>query len=410
VGRIPVNDVDQAWQVVNKIIAYEKTPPPTTSSFYQNASVLAQFQCCRYDNQFKGESFTGYDQRTFVQTAEFVRDLLQGHGKTVERIYTKEIDPYYPHPSATPSHYNDETDLPPDLGPKSGFAWDGSRQDVVSAFNDGRFLILQRDHGSWLGWKSWSFTRDDVDSLTNNNLLPVVFSMNCSTALFDNETNPGELRILDNNNPFPSPSNPPIGTGPGTEKETYFAERLVLKKDGGAVGVIGATRDSSSWPNDVLTRGVFDAIWPDAIPTFGDVTSKRRLGDILNHGKVYLLTQTGPETGWEQFWFDELFLYHVIGDPTLEMWTSQVMTLVADHTLEVLEKMLRVRYPIEGATITALQNTDDGLAPIGRATVKNGEAILNYVVPPQPGSPILLSVSKANAVSRLLTPSGGDVR
>jgi hypothetical protein len=282
---------------------------------------------------------------------------------------------------------------------------------VVSAFNAGRFLILQRDHGSWLGWTWWSFTQDDVDTLTDPDLLPVVFSMSCSTAFFDNETNPGEYRSSDPGNPYPSPALPPYGTGPGTENQTYFAERLIRHANGGAIGVIGATRFSWSALNDVLTEGLFDAVWPDAIPDFGDAVSKRRLGDILNHAKVYMFTQTDVEDLSLSMVVDQLVLFHVIGDPTLEMWTAPPLMLVGDFSAAMFPKELRVHYPHEGATITAFQDTGDGVVPIGRAVVKDGEAILQYVVPPLGRLPILLSASKANAVSRLLTlPPGGDVR
>ena len=68
-------------------------------------------------------------------------------------------------------------------------------------------------------------------------------------------------------------------------------------------------------------------------------------------------------------------------------------------------------YDVEGATITAFQDAEDGMVPIGRAVVKDGEATLEYVVPPHEGLRIFFSVSKANAVSRLLISRGDmDVR
>jgi hypothetical protein len=414
VGRIPVDNL-QAWAVVDKIIKYEKTPP-TNLNFYQNVSVISDFQCCRWDtNTGCGLYWKGWEEKGFIATSEFVRDMLQGQGYTVERIYAfGPLDDLYLktcNPDTTPRKYYSGDPLPQDLGSNSGFQWDGSKQQVVDAFNNGRFLILQRGHGGWNRWPLPEFTKDDVDFyLKNKDLLPVVFSISCSTGLFDNETNPGEYRTLDPDKPYPSTEIPPYGTGPGTENETYFIERMLRKVGGGAVGVIAATRDSPSSANDALTRGLFDAIWPNTIPDFGDKTSKRRLGDILNHAKVYMLTQLGlpqptePISGW-QGW-DELFLFHAIGDPTLEIWTGPVLELSSDFTLEFLEKALRVKYGVEGVTITALQKTRSGLAPIGRATVKNGEAILEYIVLPQPDIPILLSASKANAVGRLLTPQG----
>ncbi len=46
-GRIPVDTLSQAYDVVNKIIKYESAPP-FTSDFYKNISLASMFQCCRF--------------------------------------------------------------------------------------------------------------------------------------------------------------------------------------------------------------------------------------------------------------------------------------------------------------------------------------------------------------------------
>ena len=150
--------------------------------------------------------------------------------------------------------------LPADLRAGSGFGWNGSTQDLINAFNAGRFLIMHRDHGWQDGWANPLFNSNHVtNNLTNGALQPVVFSVNCASAFFDNETAGGDYNT--------------------TMGGVYFAERLLRKSDGGAVGVLEDTGNSPTWANSAMTRGFFDALWPETVPGFGDNTRKFRLGE-----------------------------------------------------------------------------------------------------------------------------------
>ncbi len=370
VGRIPVDTIEQANAVVDKIIAYEKTPP-INSDFYKNASVASFFQCCRDD-----VSWPGTDQRTFIEVSEFARNVMLGKGKTVQRIYTKNV-------STVPARYFDGTFLPSDLGTTSGFSWNGNTGDIVTALNAGRFLAIHRDHGWDGGWGDPGFGTGNALALTNGALTPVVFSVNCASGYFDNETAPG-----------------------GSFGSTYFAEEFLRKANGGAVGILGDTRNSPSWPNTALLKGFIDAMWPNAIGSFGNSTSKRRLGDILNHGKLYMTTQIGVASAGVSSGDarDELYLWHCYGDPTLEIWLSDpnVHTLPAGLLSAVLlNESLSVGYGVNGALITALQ--EDPQNPgvpriIGRGTVEGGVAILPYIEIPLPRVPILYSAAVEDAV------------
>jgi hypothetical protein len=165
-------------------------------------------------------------------------------------------------------------------------------------------------------------------------------------------------------------------------------------------------------------QGLFDAVWPDAIPDYGGNTSKRRLADILNHGKLYMLSQLGayadllsefqvsdPYSEAIDSTLDEYALWHAFGDPTLEIWTSNPTA----HWLprgepEILyfgEDFMQVRYSEVGATLTVFQEN----LPIARSvTNEEGMATLYYVNTPQSGLPIRFSASKPNYVSVQLTP------
>ena len=382
VGRIPVDTQEEAHIVVDKILAYESNPPGgmlTDTPYYNNMTIAAQFQCCRTNVDQVGTA-----QRTFAEVAEFVRNTMLGEGYNVQRIYQATTDNSYTEDD-TPRRYYDGTTIPADIGPNSNFAWDGSRQDVIDAFEDGRFLMIHRDHGWHSGWVHPPFHSNNASNLENAPYLPVVYSINCSSGLFDNETSPGAE-----------------GSHTGG---VYFAERLLRNPNGGAVGVIGDTRISPSWPNTALLRGLIDATWPNTVPDFGGNTSHRRLGDILNHAKAYLATQIGvsgqgvSQTSYESM----MYLYHVLGDPTLEMWTRNPnrFALIDVFTpIDYSETGLWLSYDADdGVEITLHQELRSEVLPVGRGHVEDGKVHIAFFNEPNPDLPLQASANMAGSLA-----------
>lgn len=410
-GRIPVDTLAQAETVVNKIIDYENTPP-AGSAFYSNVSIASYFQCCRPDVAQDGTA-----SRSFVETSELVRNALQAQGYTVERIYSTSTA-YHNDPAKT-SYYNSATRstvpnryyngalLPADLRATSGFAWNGSDADVVNAINSGRFLMMHRGHGGPSGWGSPSFGVGDLAGLNNGNRTPVIYSVNCASGLFDNETLDPMLQDWNYNTSVAG---------------AYWAERI-LRMEGGAVGVIGDTRNSPTWANSALARGLFDATFPNVVPGYGSNTSIKRLGDILNYGKAYMVGQVGQAQTAGSVSNNEattnMTLYHVFGDPSMKMWTSYPYQVVFPwfiyDILAITPRQWQVRYPVSGATITALQDGN----PVARGEVVNGEVMLDFIVEVNPDAPIELSainpdgtgalLGAADALGKLQPQGGGKV-
>ncbi|MFN8440009.1 MAG: C25 family cysteine peptidase [Caldilineaceae bacterium] len=390
-GRISVDTLTDAQKIADKIVNYEQTPPHNPD-FYNNVSIASYFECCRPE-----VAADGTDDRSFIETSEMVRDFLLTKGYDVERIYTTDTG-HHSNPSKTdyynsgsrstvPTYYYDGSQLPVDLRASSGFAWNGSTTDVIDAFNEGRFLILHRDHGSKNGWGDPGFSVSNIGSLTNTELLPVVYSINCSSGRFDNETD---------------------GNSSTSDSDVYWAEKL-LRADGGAVGIIGDTFNSPTWANSALTRGLFDATWPKFVPSFGKGTgSKVRLGDILNYGKEYLVSQVGVAQTAGSVTAndadDDVILYHVFGDPTLEMWKDNPYPTILPGGLDwtpIATDTIHIRYPISGTLITIQQ----GGQPIGRGLIANGEATVKTFGNVTPGQPLLVTASHPGVRSRRLHPA-----
>jgi hypothetical protein len=81
--------------------------------------------------------------------------------------------------------------------------------------------------------------------------------------------------------------------------------------------------------NNYLMKALFDAMWGNVLPCFpgGSVSypvRRNRLGDVLNYGKTYLPLQVGTYPSVvDRTVQDHLEIYHVIGDPTLELWKEE---------------------------------------------------------------------------------------
>jgi len=194
-----------------------------------------------------------------------------------ERIYVTA-------PYINPTHYT--------------FAWDGDADDIINAIESGIFILNHRDHGMESGWGDPYFITSHVSGLTNGEFLPVVFSINCLTGRFD-----------------------------GME---CFAEEFLRKDGGGAVAVFAATRVSYSGYNDYLCRGFYDAQWPDFDTEVGTDVPMYTLGELLNYGKVYMTQTWGDPWGYEELTFR---LFHVFGDPSMEIWTAFPQDLDVAYTL-----------------------------------------------------------------------------
>lgn len=347
-GRIPIDTAAEADSVVARIIRYE-TQPPAQASFYNNATCAAYFQ----DNGY------GYAERRFAKTSEDVRNFLLTEGYDVERIYVTEYN-------NNPTNWNNgsyvfENDisggpLPNDLL-KPGFPWDGDDDDIEAAINAGTYFLLHRDHGYRGGWADPAFSSSDVGYLANGELRPIVWTVNCETGWFDNETD-----------------DTICNTQPSSES---FTEAWFRHTSGGSVGLLGSTRVSYSGNNDRLVWGFMDAIWPDFLSWCTAVYPPHdpiyRMGDVVNYGKEYMFTNytyggSTRRTSLEEFqWF---------GDPTMEIYTAQPQQLGATHDFEVSlgATEFALSCPLDGAMAALTYNGEF----LGAAEVSGGNATISF--------------------------------
>lgn len=282
-GRIPVKSPRSARSVVDKIINYERNPPEN-SDYYKRMTFASYFQ-----------DESPQDHRAdncYLQTMEEIRDHLDALGFAVERVYVPK--------EPQPKEYMDMTRVQEDVVAAMMREVDATEK-LRDATNESRLIIAHRGPGDESGWVHPPFTTDHVSDLKEE-LQSIFFSISDRT---------GRFNLPDRN---------------------CFAE-LLLKHWGSANSTVAPTGDSTTRHGDSLIKALFDALWPGLvrIPPPGRVAYRvkyNRLGDVLNYAKAYLLLMHGENSVVKR----HLEIYHVLGDPTLQVYTEPPRSL-AVHCL-----------------------------------------------------------------------------
>ena len=297
IGRLSVDNQVQTTTIIDKIIAYEQNPT-NNANFYTDIPIVQLFEDFNISNGQEDGSFR------IIEFAEEINTFLQANAYNPTRIYDQ---------SGTfingPLQYENGANLPNNLTITGGFQWNGATADIRNAINAGTFLAIYDGHGNRNGWGQPSFVNANVATLTNNNSTPIIFSLACETGWFDNETDDDATLGIHNRQ-----------TANNSES---FCETFLRQNNGGAVGLIGATRVSYE-ENDFMMLGMVTAVWPDfdpdpplrdaQIPEYFH-SSLKRLGQINTFSKIFMAN--AYEDDHLQF-----ELYHVFGDPEMMLWTE----------------------------------------------------------------------------------------
>ena len=146
-------------------------------------------------------------------------------------------------------------------------------QDLINAFNLGRWAIIYSGHGSYSGWEM-DFTPSDVRNLTNDGMFPFVASHACLSGDF------GQSEV--------------------------FGETWVLEENQGALAFWGSSTYSYWDEDDVLERRMFDNLFTDdPHPTIATMTDAGLAG-------VESAYPSMAQYYWET--------YNVLGDPAAKLF------------------------------------------------------------------------------------------
>lgn len=387
IGRISVDTTAEAEDVIDKILDYEQNPP-TNANYYTDNSLVQLFEDVLPrvpDPANPGTTIMqseGREDGTFriIEFAEEIRTFLQNNGYNSQRIYDQSGNF-----ANGPQRYEDGTNLPANLTIAGGFPWNGGTANISNEINAGNFLVIYDGHGARRSWGRPGFNNANVNALANANLTPVVLSLACETGWFDNETDDDVTLAIDNRDT--------------ANNDESLCETFLRHNNGGAVGIIGASRVSYE-ENDFMMLGMVTAIWPEfdpnpplrggQMPDF-QTSILRRLGQINTLSKIFMANAYEDD----QLQFE---LYHVFGDPEMPIWTEEPVALEVkfpegvgstgeqDFVVRVLDSstndpvnMAQVTLTKDGSIIATRQTNPGGIARFTLSGLSAGDMEITVV-------------------------------
>ncbi|MBN1868844.1 hypothetical protein JW916_16315 [Candidatus Sumerlaeota bacterium] len=339
IGRLAVHTEAQATTVVNKILTYDRTPD--LGDWYDDYLVAAYLQDDGNDH---------VADRWFMETAMTAAQFMVD-----EKGYTRHSALCTNSGSAASYHFRASSythrstinqirwGVSPYPDPIPSWIvslWTSASQatsDVSTAVNGGVGIVQHRDHGGETGWGEPSYYVSHVNALTNGVKTPVVLSMNCLTGAFDYGSD-------------------------------CFAEAWQKHTNGGAVGIVAATRVSYSGCNDLLTHGIYDCYYPEydsshSSHAVGSYGNSDRPAVALAYGKCYMYTY--DSSSYSELTCD---LFQWFGDPEMPLRTRTPEALVVGHPafvaynqpVDVTVTVSMGGSPLQGARATVSHPTVEG--------------------------------------------------
>jgi len=247
-GRLPIQNSFQLQTVINKIINYESSPYMAETTWYNKAIMIASDE---YPSQ--------------PDTKIWIRGLFIADGYDyVDTIFARNYSNAYP-----------------------------MRTAITNIVNEGRGFLNYRGPGWSSGWYA-SFGQiydvSTVQSLNNGRKLPIVTSVGCGVAKFDDNTCFGEQWLRN-------------GT-PTSEK--------------GAVSFFGPTWNTHTKHNNKLDRGIYRGVFSEGLASFGEATVRGK----MNMYEVCGMSDTT---------ITQMNTYLILGDPTLLLRTDVPESMFVSH-------------------------------------------------------------------------------
>lgn len=348
-ARITAQNESQLQTMIKKFLDYENDPP-TNPNFYSNPITAMGWQTERWF-QICSESVNGFFEYSLGKTP--VRENAIYSGTPPFTIWSTNqntnlvVDYFGPNGRgyipATPTHLTD---------------WGGNATRVNNDINSGAFILQHRDHGSETGWGEPDYDISDLSGLTNED--PVfVFSINCLTGKFN-------------------------------MSGTCFAEAF-HRHQFGALGIIAATEVSYSFVNDTYVWGLYDGMWPNFMPDYGNPGPDKIMPAFGNvYGKYFLQYSNWPyNQGDKEVTY---YLFHHHGDAFTTVYSEMPQMLTVVHDAAMLSGV--TSFDVTADEYSLISLTVNGQI-IGTAE-GTGSPVSIQIEPQLPGQNMIVTVTKQN--------------
>lgn len=260
VGRLPVQTAEEAQWVVDKLIQYQSNP--IWGDWKSLITLVADDEKAQLGTE---------EERDHILAMEELSNRFIAPEFNLRKIYLTE--------------YPEEIRMRR-LKPKA-------QEDLLNQINRGTLIVDYSGHGNRTVWAHERIFDQltDLHRIQNGPRPPLFYAATCEFGLFDD--------------PF----------------DQYFAERLLVSQNGGAIAVIGATRFCYASANNRLNQEFLRFLF--ALPEGG-----ARIGDALRLGK---LATSGNLENNEKF--------VLLGDPSMRLAIPKyelVFTSMEPETLKAL--------------------------------------------------------------------------
>ncbi|MDA3814209.1 MAG: C25 family cysteine peptidase [Candidatus Cloacimonetes bacterium] len=231
--------------------------------------------------------------------------------------------------------------------------WQQGNTQLANIISEGESFICYRGTGSpssWGGVTGSLFETEDIGTLTNGFMLPMVTSMTCGGGDFASE-----------------------------QFSTCFGEKWVSSGSPsdprGAIGFIGPSEyDTKAWFNNANAAGIYQGVTQEGL---------FRCGEMLLRGKMELYNNYPNNHAWgdaedsDQFYF---YVYNLLGDPGLQILTDvpKEIELTFDPAIPSSANFIEVQIDVSEddlSEFTIAITSEDSLIATGTTDV-NGIAII----------------------------------